>query len=204
MAPDHYAFEAVEWAAEAEVTVGYGDGTFKPQRPLNRHHAVVFLQRYYDKILGADESDDFTRGDMMVLLKAINDGTIRGAPTTTTTTTTTPTATTTTTLPPAGSPALTVEVTECVATERPFGLGYSVSIKGIVYANRAVSGVTVSRWKPDPVLGYAGDWQWTQDRLGSLSTGESKSFRIGTKPVIGDINEPIDSDCSVYVSFREE
>ena len=36
------------------------------------------MERYYDEILGADQSDDFTRGDMMVLLKAINDGTLRG------------------------------------------------------------------------------------------------------------------------------
>ena len=75
--PDHYAFEAVEWAAEVGVTTGYTDGTFKPERPLIKRHAVVFMQRYYDEILQADESEDFTRGDMMVLLKAINDGTIR-------------------------------------------------------------------------------------------------------------------------------
>ena len=75
---DHYAFEAVEWAAEVGVTTGYDDGTFKPQRPLSKRHAVVFMGRYYDEILGADQSDDFTRGDMMVLLKAINDGTLRG------------------------------------------------------------------------------------------------------------------------------
>ena len=74
----HWAFEAVEWAAGAGVTVGYGDGTFKPQRPLSRRHAVVFMGRYYDEILQAEESPDFTRGDMMVLLKAINDGTVRG------------------------------------------------------------------------------------------------------------------------------
>ena len=74
--PDHYAFEAVEWAAEAGVTAGYGDGTFKPQRPLNKRHAVVFMERFYDEILQAEESKDFTRGDMMVLLKAINDAAI--------------------------------------------------------------------------------------------------------------------------------
>ena len=74
--PDHYAFEAVEWAAEAGVTTGYGDGTFKPQRPLNKRHAVVFMERFYDEILQAEESKDFTRGDMMVLLKAINDADI--------------------------------------------------------------------------------------------------------------------------------
>ncbi|MXW95382.1 MAG: S-layer homology domain-containing protein, partial [Acidimicrobiaceae bacterium] len=33
--PDgHYAYEAIEWAAEAGVTLGYGDGTFKPHQPL--------------------------------------------------------------------------------------------------------------------------------------------------------------------------
>ena len=77
---DHYAFEAIEWAAEAGVTAGYNDGTFKPQRPLNKRHAVVFMERYYDAILQANQSNDFTRGDMMVLLKAINDGTLRGGP----------------------------------------------------------------------------------------------------------------------------
>ena len=77
VAADHYAFEAVEWAAEAGVTVGYGDGTFKPSRALGRWHALVFMERFYDEILKADESEDFTRGDMMVLLKAINDGTLR-------------------------------------------------------------------------------------------------------------------------------
>ncbi len=71
--PDHRAYEAVEWAADVGLTLGYDDGTFKPERPLSKRHAVVFMERYYDTILGADESQDFTRGDMMLLLKAIND-----------------------------------------------------------------------------------------------------------------------------------
>ena len=75
--PDHYAYEAVEWAAEAGVTTGYTDGTFKPERPLIKRHAVVFMERYYDEILQAEESEEFTRADMMVLLKAINDGNFR-------------------------------------------------------------------------------------------------------------------------------
>ena len=77
VAMDHYAFEAVEWAVAAGVTAGYTDGTFKPQRSLSKRHAVVFLERYYEEILQAEESEAFTRGDMMVLLKAINDGTLR-------------------------------------------------------------------------------------------------------------------------------
>ena len=77
--PDHYAFAAVEWAASAGVTLGYGDGTFRPSRALGRWHALTFMERYYDEILQADESEDFTRADMMVLLKSINDGTLRGA-----------------------------------------------------------------------------------------------------------------------------
>ena len=72
--PDHEAFEAVEWAANVGVTLGYDDGTFKPERPLIKRHALVFMERYYDEILQADESEDFTRGDMMIILKAINDG----------------------------------------------------------------------------------------------------------------------------------
>ena len=70
MASDHYAYEAIEWAAEAGVTLGYGDGTFKPALALGRWHALVFMERYYDEILQADESESFTRADMMVLLKA--------------------------------------------------------------------------------------------------------------------------------------
>ena len=78
---DHYAFEAIEWAASAGVTLGYGDGTFRPSAALGRWHALVFMERYYDDILQASESADFTRADMMVLLKAINDGTLRGTAT---------------------------------------------------------------------------------------------------------------------------
>ena len=79
MPPDHYAYEAIEWAAEVGVTAGYIDGTFKPEQPLSKRHAVLFMESYYDQILQASESEDFTRGDMMVLLKAINDGSLRDA-----------------------------------------------------------------------------------------------------------------------------
>ena len=101
---DHPAHAAVEWAAGTGLTTGYDDGTFKPERPLSKRHAVVFMERFYDEILRADKSEDFTRADMMVLLKAINDGGDADVmqPTTTTTTVVpaTTTTTTTTTKPP--------------------------------------------------------------------------------------------------------
>ena len=64
----HEAHEAVEWAASVGLTVGYGDGTFGPDDPLSRWQAVTFMERYYDDVLQASESEDFTRGDMMMLL----------------------------------------------------------------------------------------------------------------------------------------
>lgn len=73
--PDHEAAEAVEWAAETGLTLGYEDGTFRPDEPLPRWAALVFMERFYDDVLEAAESEGFTRGDMMVLLKAINDST---------------------------------------------------------------------------------------------------------------------------------
>ncbi len=70
---DHPEVDAIEWAAEVGITAGYTDGTFRPEQPLSKSHALVFMDRYYDQILQADESPGFTRGDMMALLKAIND-----------------------------------------------------------------------------------------------------------------------------------
>ena len=80
MPPDHEAYEVVEWAAEVGLTLGKGDGTFGPDDPLSRWHAVTFMERYYDDILEATESEAFTRGDMMMLLKAINDGAATSEP----------------------------------------------------------------------------------------------------------------------------
>lgn len=70
---DHPQADAIEWAADVGLTAGYDDGTFRPATPLSKRHAVVFMERFYDQILQADESDGFTRGDMMVLLHAITD-----------------------------------------------------------------------------------------------------------------------------------
>ena len=47
--PDHYAYDAVEWAVDIGVTTGCGDGTnFCPNRNLTRAHMVTFLKRYHD------------------------------------------------------------------------------------------------------------------------------------------------------------
>ena len=72
--PTHEAYEAVEWAAEVGLTVGREDGTFGPNEALPKWRALIFMERFYDDVLGAEESGAFTSGDMMVLLKAINDG----------------------------------------------------------------------------------------------------------------------------------
>ena len=57
--PDHQAFEAIEWAAEAGVTLGYGDGTFRPGLPMHRDHALLFVERFYDDVLQATLSPAF-------------------------------------------------------------------------------------------------------------------------------------------------
>ena len=59
---------AIEWAAEAGLTIGYGDGRFGPDNPMTRFEAVTFMERFFD--LGL--ADGFSRGDMMGLLHAIN------------------------------------------------------------------------------------------------------------------------------------
>lgn len=76
---DHPQADAIEWAAESGLTAGYEDGTFRPDEPLPRWAALIFMERFYDDVLGAAEADGFTRGDMMALLKAINDAAVPSA-----------------------------------------------------------------------------------------------------------------------------
>ena len=59
---------AIEWAADAGLTLGYGDGSFGPDNAMTRSQAVAFMERFFD--LGLAEG--FSRGDMMGLLHAIN------------------------------------------------------------------------------------------------------------------------------------
>ncbi len=114
---DHENADAIAWAANVGVTAGYGDGTFRPEEPLKRAHARVFIERYYDNILGADgddnyRSDSFTRGDMMQLLYGMT-------VTTTTTTTIAPPTTTT--------PSTTCSDAICLVDHYWFGSGYNDS-----------------------------------------------------------------------------
>lgn len=74
---DHPQADAIHWAADVGLTVGYEDGTFRPETPLPRWHAVTFMERFYDTVLDADESDRFSRGDMMALLHTIHTGVVR-------------------------------------------------------------------------------------------------------------------------------
>lgn len=44
--PDHYAYDAINWMVDNNITRGCGDGTnFCPERPLNRAHIAAFLYR---------------------------------------------------------------------------------------------------------------------------------------------------------------
>lgn len=71
--PDHDHHEAVEWAAAAGVTTGWGDGTFRPDQPLTEAQAVAFMERFYSVVVG-DGPAKVTRGDMMALLHAMSEG----------------------------------------------------------------------------------------------------------------------------------
>lgn len=44
---DYYAADAIEWAADAGIIVGKGDGTFDPTGKLNRAQMVTILYRYH-------------------------------------------------------------------------------------------------------------------------------------------------------------
>lgn len=68
---DHPDYLPIEWAAVNGITLGYGDGTFRPDAALSLSHATTFLERYYGNVLGVDPSPDFTRSDMMRILYEI-------------------------------------------------------------------------------------------------------------------------------------
>jgi hypothetical protein len=70
---DQHPVDAIEWAADLGITQGCDIDRFCPDQPLKRKHARVFMERFYDLVLGAGGDDqyanpDFTRADMMALL----------------------------------------------------------------------------------------------------------------------------------------
>jgi hypothetical protein len=42
---DHYAYEAIEWAAANGITIGYGAGIYGPDDKVTRAQMALFLQR---------------------------------------------------------------------------------------------------------------------------------------------------------------
>ena len=49
---DHYAFDAINWMVDNNITTGCGDGTnFCPDRALNRAHLSAFLYRYHHNVV---------------------------------------------------------------------------------------------------------------------------------------------------------
>ena len=100
--------EAIEWAAAQGITLGCEADMFCPDEPLQRRHARVFVERFYDQVLGAGGDDrftnsGFTRARMMALLHTmVGSATSEEATTTPTSaaTTTAPTTTTRSNIPP--------------------------------------------------------------------------------------------------------
>ena len=145
----HENAAAIEWAASVGVTTGYDDGTFRPAEALKRKHARVFLERYYDNVLGADGDDnyrssEFTRGDMMQLLYDMKHNT------------TTTTTTATTTVPPT-----TCSDAICLVDHYWFGSGYNDSTDNYAVkfrVNQSCSTLYVEVQLLDENSRRIGDW----------------------------------------------
>lgn len=72
--------DAIEWAVDEGITTGCADDKFCPDQPLKRSDAIVFLERFYDRVLGANREDQFANphfaiADMMTLLHEMGEGT---------------------------------------------------------------------------------------------------------------------------------
>ena len=57
---DAYYYKAILWAAEKGIAGGYNDGSFRPNEPCTRGHAVTFMWRYLGKPEPQAKSSDFT------------------------------------------------------------------------------------------------------------------------------------------------
>ena len=52
--------EYVEWATEQGIVLGYGDGTFGPEKLITREQAILIIQRYVNKCGITTESSDIS------------------------------------------------------------------------------------------------------------------------------------------------
>lgn len=72
----HYAYAAIDWAAENEITRGCGDGrNFCPGDTLNRAQMVTLLKRYHDMFVGTSASGGSSSGGVVATLSGIGDRT---------------------------------------------------------------------------------------------------------------------------------
>ena len=132
---DAHPVEAIEWAAEVGITAGYGDGTFRPDEPLSRSHALIFMERFYDQVLGAGGDDqhtnpDFTRADMMALLHTMATGESATSTATPAGTTTAPTTTAARSVT-MGSLGVRVAPEDCAGYSRSFYEAHGTSWRAL-------------------------------------------------------------------------
>lgn len=45
--PDHYAYEAIQWAQERGIVKGYGDGRFGPNEPVTEAHFAKMVSEFF-------------------------------------------------------------------------------------------------------------------------------------------------------------
>lgn len=57
VSPTHPFHDDIVWLAERTVTVGYPDGTFRPDVPVTREMLATLLRRYFTTELGIDPAD---------------------------------------------------------------------------------------------------------------------------------------------------
>ena len=58
---DHYAFEAIDWMVDNQITGGCGDGSnFCPDQTLTRAHIAAFLHRYHTNVVQGETTAEPT------------------------------------------------------------------------------------------------------------------------------------------------
>ena len=151
--------DAIEWAADQGITLGCDDAKFCPDQPLKRKHARVFIERFYDQVLGADGDDeftnpDFTRADMMALLYSMVTPSTGAS---TTTTTAAAASTTTTAAARVGSLGVPIAPENCAGYDRNFYRPHGTSwrsLGGVGY----LTGRTLTSGDVDHVVALEEAW----------------------------------------------